>query len=91
MATIEAPAYVGWDQFHRAERRLYQKGKTHRRSVIIDETGVAVDIEGATEHYTREALGDLAPSYQFPPYGAVLDGFRIVRWLITDRSPGAVR
>jgi hypothetical protein len=76
-----APAYVGWDAFHAVERKLYQRGKTHACCVVIDETGVAIDIGGGTSHHTRESMGDLAPSFQFPPIGAVLNGHRVVRWI----------
>jgi hypothetical protein len=81
MAERIVPAYVGWDAFNAAERKMYQRGKTHAACVVIDEQGVAIDIGGGTSAHTRESLGALAPSYQFPPVAAVIDGHRIVRWL----------
>jgi len=55
--------------------------KARQLGLVIDEQGVALDIGGGTSAHTRESLGALAPSYQFPPVAAVIDGHRIVRWL----------
>jgi len=57
MAERIVPAYVGWDAFNAAERKMYQRGKTHAACVVIDEQGVAIDIGGGTSAHTRESLG----------------------------------
>lgn len=53
MAERIVPAYVGWDAFNAAERKMHQRGKTHAACVVIDEQGVAIDIGGGTSAHTR--------------------------------------
>lgn len=88
---VTAPVYIGWDQFHAAERRLHQRGKTHARCVVLDGMNVVVDRGGHTTNWSFAALDGLAPTYQDPPKRAVLDGMRIVGWeksaLIEGETP----
>lgn len=70
MTTIEVPVYMGWDAFNKA--------KGPRRSVVVDAEGEYLDIDGSTG-----PIGDAVhrPSFQFPPYGARVEGRRVVEWL----------